>query len=159
MSAAHHCSPGPDADADPGRHADPDAGNRRRPRRHSDPDADADPIAGRRPLTLVVVWKWIDEDGDPGTTDDQDFAAGWEFNLDTDATITDSEPVTGDGEDGSAWFELELAQSTDATVGEDLQDGYELIDAYCINFGGLNEEPEAMSRIKAADDGSGRRRT
>ena len=105
------------------------------------------------PDSVVLVWKWIDEDGDPGTTDDQDFAAGWEFNLDTDATITDSEPVTGDGEDGAAWFQLELAQSTDATVGEDLQDGYKLIDAYCINLGGLNEEPEAMSRIKAADTG------
>ncbi len=72
----------------------------------------------------------IDTDGDPSTQDDQDFAAGWEFNLDTDASIIDSEPVTGDGEGGYAWFVLELSQSTDATMTEDLQDGYELIDAY-----------------------------
>ena len=58
-----------------------------------------------------MVWKLIDEDGDPGT-DDLSFAAGWEFNLDTDATITDSEPVTGDGERGNAWFQLKLSEST-----------------------------------------------
>ena len=40
-----------------------------------------------------------------------------------------------------------------ATVGEDLQDGYKLIDAWCVNLGGLDVEPEAMSRIKAADTG------
>ena len=99
-----------------------------------------------------MVWKLIDEDGDPGT-DDLSFAAGWEFNLDTDATITDSEPVTGDGEQGNAWFQLKLSESTPATVGEDLQDGYKLIDAWCVNLGGLDVEPEAMSRIKAADTG------
>ena len=94
----------------------------------------------------------IDADGDPSTQDDQDFAAGWEFNLDTDATIIDSEPVTGDGEDGFAWFVLELSQSTDATMTEDLQDGYKLIDAICYDLGGLDEEA-AVSRFKAAAAG------
>ena len=82
----------------------------------------------------------IDTDGDPSTFEDQDFAAGWEFNLDTEASIIDSEPVTGDGEEGFAWFVLELSQSTDATMTEDLQDGYELIDAFCVDLGGLDEE-------------------
>ena len=50
----------------------------------------------------------IDEDGDPRRPDDQALAAGWEFNLDTEATIIDSSPITGDGEDGFAWFQLEL---------------------------------------------------
>ena len=87
------------------------------------------------PDSVVAVWKLIDEDGDP-ETDDLSFAAGWEFNLDTDATITDSEPVTGDGE--PAWFQLKLSDSTGATVGEELQDGYELMDAWCVNLGGLD---------------------
>ena len=54
--------------------------------------------------------------------------------------IIDSEPVTGDGEEGFAWFVLELSQSTDATMTEDLQDGYELIDAFCVDLGSLDEE-------------------
>ena len=94
----------------------------------------------------------IDADGDPSTFEDQDFAAGWEFNLDTEASIIDSEPVTGDGEGGYAWFVLELSQSTDATMTEDLQDGYELIDAFCVDLGGLDEEA-AVSRFKAAAAG------
>ena len=91
----------------------------------------------------------IDADGDPSTFEDQDFAAGWEFNLDTEASIIDSEPVTGDGEEGFAWFMLELSQSTDATMSEDLQDGYELIDAFCVDLGGLDEEA-GVSRFKTA---------
>ena len=95
----------------------------------------------------------IDADGDPSTFEDQDFAEGWEFNLDTDASIIDSEPVTGDGEEGYAWFVLELSQSTDATMTEDLQDGYELIDAFCVDLGSLEEEAPAASRFKAAAAG------
>jgi hypothetical protein len=85
----------------------------------------------------------IDEDGDLQTEDDQEFAAGWTFNLETDATILDSEPVTGDGEEGFAWFVLELGDSADATITEDLQDGYELIDAFCVD---ITQEPEAIQR-------------
>ena len=88
----------------------------------------------------LTVWKLIDEDGDPSTFEDQDFAAGWMFNLDTEASIIDSEPVTGDGEEGFAWFVLELGGSADASITEDLQDGYELIDAFCVD---LTQEPEA----------------
>ena len=95
----------------------------------------------------------IDTDGDPSTFDDQDFAAGWEFNLDTDASIIDSEPVTGDGEGGFAWFVLELSQSTDATMTEDLQDGYELIDAFCVDLGAWTRSPLRSSRFKAAAAG------
>ncbi len=95
----------------------------------------------------------VDTDGDPETFEDQDFAAGWEFNLDTEASIIDSEPVTGDGEGGYAWFVLQLSQSTDATMTEDLQDGYELIDAFCVDLGSLNEEGPAISRFKAAAAG------
>ena len=47
---------------------------------------------------------------------------------------------------------LELSQSTDATMTEDLQDGYELIDAFCVDLGGLQEEA-AQSRFKAAAAG------
>ena len=108
----------PDADPDAGGHADTDATQRRHRRRKSPtptptptPEERRPPRRPRRqprptPDSVVVVWKLIDEDGDPGT-DDRDFAAGWEFNLDTDATITDSEPVTGDGE--PAWFQLKLS--------------------------------------------------
>ena len=95
----------------------------------------------------------IDADGDPSTFEDQDFAAGWEFNLDIEASIVDSEPVTGDGEGGYAWFVLELSQSTDATMTEDLQDGYELIDAFCVDLGALDEEPASVSRFNAAAAG------
>ena len=48
---------------------------------------------------------------------------------------------------------LELSQSTDATMTEDLQDGYELIDAFCVDLGSLNEEGPAISRFKAAAAG------
>ena len=61
--------------------------------------------------------------------------------------------MTGDGEDGFAWFELELSQTTGATLTEDLQDGYELIDAFCVDLGVLGEGSDAMSRLKAADTG------
>ncbi len=44
---------------------------------------------------------------------------------------------------------LELSQSTDATMSEDLQDGYELIDAFCVDLGSLDEET-GVSRFKAA---------
>ena len=140
-------------DADAYTHADPNAGAHTHA--DSNPGAHAErptptPTPTPTPDSVVVVWKLIDEDGDPGT-DDRNFAAGWEFNLHTDATITDSEPVTGDGE--PAWFQLKLSESTGATVGEDLQDGYELLDAWCVNLGGLDVEPEAMSRFKAADTG------
>ena len=47
------------------------------------------PSSTPTPDSIVAVWKLIDEDGDP-ETDDLSFAAGWEFNLHTDATITDS---------------------------------------------------------------------
>ena len=95
----------------------------------------------------------IDEDGDLETGDDQAFAADWEFNLDTEATITDSSPVTGEGEEGYAWFELELSQTSGATVSEDLQDGYELLDAFCIDGGNITEgaggnEPHQGSRSR-----------
>ena len=82
-------------------------------------------------------------------SDDQAFAAGWEFNLDTEATITDSSPVTGEGEEGFAWFELELSQTAGATISEDLQDGYELLDAFCVDR--ALRESAAMSRIRAAE--------
>ena len=95
----------------------------------------------------------IDADGDLETDDDQSLAAGWEFNLDTEATITDSSPVTGEGEEGNAWWELELSQTTSATITEDLQDGYELIDGFCIDLGALGGESDPMSRIRAAEEG------
>ena len=47
---------------------------------------------------------------------------------------------------------LELSQSTDATMTEDLQDGYKLIDAICYDLGGLDEEA-AVSRFSAAAAG------
>jgi hypothetical protein len=82
----------------------------------------------------------IDADGDPETEGDQSFPAGWSFNLDTDATITQSEDETAGGEDGFAWFVLELGEATDATVTEDLQDGFELVDAFCVDLGELPEQ-------------------
>ena len=95
----------------------------------------------------------IDADGDLETFDDQTLAAGWEFNLDTEATILDSEPVTAEGEDGFAWWELELSQTTSATITEDLQAGYELLDAFCEDLGALEGETDPMSRIRAAAEG------
>ena len=47
---------------------------------------------------------------------------------------------------------LELSQSTDATMTEDLQDGYELIDAFCVDLGDLDKE-SGVSRFKAASAG------
>ena len=49
--------------------------------------------------------------------------------------------MTGEGEEGFAWFELELSQTTGATLTEDLQDGYELIDAFCVDLGALERSP------------------
>jgi hypothetical protein len=97
----------------------------------------------------VLVWKAIDADGDPETVEDQELVGDWEFNLEADATIVDSMPVTG-GEDDPAWFELELGSTAYATVSEDLQDGYDLIDAFCVDFGPF-EVDLAVSRLDLGD--------
>ena len=136
--------------------ADADAGGTPTPTPTPTPDADPDPRADANAVSDADSRQRrrrleADRRGRRPGNRRLSFAAGWEFNLDTDATITDSEPVTGDGE--PAWFQLKLSDSTGATVGEDLQDGYELIDAWCVNLGGLEVEPEAMSRFKAADTG------
>ena len=84
--------------------------------------------------TLVEAWKLIDADGDPNTFADQDLAAGWTVNLETDGTVFGWNPVTGVGEFDNAFFSVEVDAPTEATITEEAQSGYELIDAACVDI-------------------------
>ncbi len=80
---------------------------------------------------LILVLKIVDEDGDLATDDDQFAAEGWEFELELEqGSILDSVPVTGT--DGIAgWIVSFEGDGTSATVTEVLQDGFQLLDAFC----------------------------
>ena len=84
--------------------------------------------------TLVEAWKLIDADGDPNTFTDQELAAGWTVNLETDGTVFGWNPVTGVDEFDQAFFSVEVDAPTEATITEEAQNGYELIDAACVDI-------------------------
>ena len=83
--------------------------------------------------TLVEAWKLIDADGDPNTFADQELAAGWTVNLETDGSIFGWNPVTGVEERGKAFFAVAFDAPTEATITEEAQPGFELIDASCAD--------------------------
>lgn len=82
--------------------------------------------------TLVEAWKLIDADGDPTTFGDQQLAAGWTVNLETDGSIFGWVPVTGLEEMDHAFFAVAYDTPTEATITEEAQLGYKLIDASCV---------------------------
>ena len=90
--------------------------------------------------TLVEAWKLIDADADPNTFADQELAAGWTVNLETDGTIFGWNPVTGVDEHDQAFFSVAFDDPTKATITEEAQRGYELIDASCVD---ITEGPPA----------------
>ena len=90
--------------------------------------------------TLVEAWKLIDADGDPNTFADQELAPGWTINLETDGTIFGWNPVTGVDETDQAFFSVAFDDPTEATITEEAQQGYDLIDASCVD---ITEGPPA----------------
>ena len=90
--------------------------------------------------TLVEAWKLVDADGDPNTFADQELAAGWTVDLETDGVIFGWNPVTGVDENDAAFFSVAFDDPTEATITEEAQPGYELIDALCVD---ITEGPHA----------------
>jgi hypothetical protein len=82
--------------------------------------------------TLVEAWKLIDADGDLTTFADQQLAAGWTVNLETDGSIFGWVPITGVDERDHAFFAVAYDAPTEATITEEAQHGYKLIDASCV---------------------------
>ena len=101
---------------------------------------------------MILVIKTIDADGNLETTDDQTPGEGWEFELDLeDGNIEEAFPVT-DADGIGGWLFTLPIDGTNATVTELIQDNFDLIDAFCVDAGGL-VEPEALrSRINAEGD-------
>ena len=101
---------------------------------------------------MILVLKTIDADGNLETTDDQTAGEGWEFQLDLeDGDIEEAFPVT-DVDGFASWLFTLPIDGTNATVTEVVQDNFDLIDAFCVDAGGL-VEPEALrSRINAEGD-------
>ena len=103
--------------------------------------------------TLVTAWKLIDADGDPTTFADQELAAGWTVDLETDGAIFGWNPVTGLDERDHAFFAVAHDVPTEATISEEAQRGFELIDAACVDI--TDSEPFAFPgnpRELAAED-------
>ena len=135
------------ADADTDSSADADTDSSADADTDSSADADTDsllptPTPTPVPQSLVAAWKVIDADGDLETFDDQTLAAGWEFNLDTEATIPDEEPVTAEGEDGFAWWSSSSRRRPAQRSPRTFRPGYELLDAFCEDLGALEGEAD-----------------
>jgi hypothetical protein len=81
----------------------------------------------------VLVVKLLDEDADPGTLDDQEPAADWEFDfaVGEGASIGASGTVTD--ETGVAFFEVFFeTEASEASITEILQEDFDLIDVECL---------------------------
>ena len=101
---------------------------------------------------MILVVKTIDADGNLETTDDQTAGEGWEFQLDlTDGDIEEAFPVT-DADGVGGWLFTLPIDGTDASVAEVTQDNFDLIDAFCVDAGGLVEPEVLRSRINAEGD-------
>ena len=85
----------------------------------------------------INVHKIVDGDGDPNTTGDQTFQAGWMFNANVTSAGDSSTPPSGTTDGGGfVGFEINLGGDQTATVNivETVQPGYGVILAECDAF-------------------------
>ena len=93
----------------------------------------------------ILVYKYIDPDGNLDTIEDQEYGQGWEFGLDlTDGTIEDASPRTN--VHGFAHWKFSAgSEGTTARVVELPHEGFELVGASCIKALNAFAEPVELA--------------